>query len=268
MATAIGEGPATNDARRAARVMVEAKPGNATIPGAGAGIRVLCVDDHEVLVEGLKAQFGIDGTIRVVGWLDSAERLLDETARLKPDVVLLDIEMPGPDAFEMADRVGQMFPRVRVVFLSAHVRDGYIAAAHRCGACGYFAKGDDLKSIVAGIHEVVRQCSGRGGGDGFVMGPKVRERCLTPQTAASRADSDVGRATDGPPPTHLAALTEREIAILRLIGKGRSRAEIARELARSTKTIDSHQNHLMNKLGVKSRAGLLRFAIREGFAEP
>ncbi len=94
---------------------------------------MLCVDDHQVLVEG-KAQFAIDGTISVGAGCPSAEHLLEETARLKPDVVLLDIEMPGPDAFETAERLRHMHPRVRIVFLSAHVRDGYIAAT--CGAHG------------------------------------------------------------------------------------------------------------------------------------
>src|SRR5690606_10483526 len=104
-------------------------------------IRVLCVDDHAVLVEGLKAQFAIDGQIACVGYLPSAEQLLEGVARLQPDVVMLDIEMPGPDVFETADRLRRAHPRVRFIFLSAHVRDEYLAAAYRCGAWGYFAKG-------------------------------------------------------------------------------------------------------------------------------
>lgn len=234
---------------------------------ATTGIHVLCVDDHEVLVEGLKAQFGIDGSIRLVGWLASADRLLEETARLKPDVVLLDIEMPGPDAFEMADRLRHLFPRVRVVFLSAHVRDGYIAAAYKCGACGYFSKGDDLKAITDGIHVVARHGAPGDASHEFVMGPKVRERCLGPRPGPATARSRPKSRPDGPPTTPLSGLSDREIEVLRLIGKGRSRSEIAQELSRSAKTVDGHQDRIMRKLGIETRSELMRFAIREGLAE-
>lgn len=230
-----------------------------------AGVRVLCVDDHAVLVEGLKAQFAIEGKIRVVGRLPTAEKLLDEVARLKPDVVLLDIEMPGPDVFEMADRLRHMHPNLRFVFLSAHIRDGYLAAAYKCGAWGYFAKGDELEDIVAGIKELARSTAGT-----FVMGPKVRQRCgrATSSPSASRPASSISHKSIGPhPATPLESLTAREIEVLRLIGKGLSRNEIASELSRSAKTIDGHQDRMMKKLHIESRAELMRFAIREGLAE-
>lgn len=225
-------------------------------------IRVLCVDDHAVLVEGLKAQFAIDGQIACVGYLPSAEQLLEEVARLQPDVVMLDIEMPGPDVFETADRLRRAHPRVRFIFLSAHVRDGYLAAAYRCGAWGYFAKGDDLDDIVAGIKEVALSRDGT-----FVMGPKVKQGCQ-PTASGSRAGAARGRKNpDQRPTVALESLTLRELEVLRLIGKGQSRSEIARELSRSAKTIDGHQERIMKKLNLHSRAELVRFAIREGLAE-
>jgi DNA-binding NarL/FixJ family response regulator len=222
-------------------------------------VRVLCVDDHAVLIEGLRAQFAIENRIRIVGRLASPEKLLDEATRLRPDVVLLDIEMPGPDVFEMADRLRHLHPRIRMVFLSAHIRDGYIASAYKCGAWGYFAKGDELEDIVAGLTEVARSAVGT-----FVMGPKVRERCA-PARAGTPTPKNSAPATA--PSTMLGQLTPREIEVLRLIGKGRSRNEIASELCRSAKTIDGHQDRIMKKVGVDSRAELMRFAIREGFAE-
>lgn len=232
-----------------------------------AGIRVLCVDDHAVLVEGLRAQFAIQDRIRIVGSLDSATHLLDETARLNPDVVLLDIEMPGPDVFETADRLRHMHPRVRFIFLSAHIRDGYLAAAYKCGAWGYFAKGDDLEDIVKGVAEVARSSAGT-----FVMGPKVRARCQPARPRKGLGGAAVSARNtrsndDAEPATSLSSLSPREVAVLRLIGKGLSRTEIAKELSRSAKTIDGHQERMMKKLGITSRADLMRFAIREGFAE-
>lgn len=224
---------------------------------ANAGVRILCVDDHAVLVEGLKAHFSIEGGIRVVGWLPSAEGLLDEVARVKPDVVMLDIEMPGPDVFEAADRMRQRFPKLRFVFLSAHVRDGYLSAAYKCGAWGYFTKADDLEDIAAGISQLARSTTGT-----FIMGPKVKSHCVTTSHTHPHNADDPDQ-----PATPIDALTAREVEVLRLIGKGLSRNEIAKELSRSAKTIDGHQERMMKKLGVGSRAELVRLAIREGFAE-
>ena len=222
-------------------------------------LRVMCVDDHAVLIEGLKAQFAVDGHLSCIGHLDSAERLVDEALRLKPDVILLDIEMPGPDVFEMASRLRAAEPKVRFIFLSAHVRDGYLAAAYQAGASGYFAKGDDLEHIVAGIKEVARSTDGT-----FVMGPKVKDRCKPAKGAPSaRKRGEAG----GPVKTALESLTPRELEVLRLIGKGLSRTEIAAQLCRSAKTIDGHQERILKTLGIDSRAELMRFAIREGLAE-
>ncbi len=225
---------------------------------ASAGVRVLCVDDHAVLVEGLRAQFALDGAIQIAGRLPTAERLIEEVASLRPDVVLLDIEMPGPDVFEIADRLRHMHPGLRFVFLSAHVRDAYLAAAFKCGAWGYFAKSDEPEEIAAGIKEVARSTSGT-----FVMGAKVRQHCVQPSHGAG---PPVMRE-DPQPHTPIEALTSREMEVLRLIGKGLSRVEIGKEMSRSAKTIDGHQERMIKKLGVRSRADLMRLAIREGFAE-
>ncbi len=228
-----------------------------------AGVRVLCVDDHALLIEGLKAQFAIDNRIRVVGRLASADHLLEEVARLKPDVVLLDIEMPGADVFEMADRLRHMHPEVRFAFLSAHVQDGYLSAAYKHGAWGYFAKGDDLEAIVAGVMEVAHSPAGT-----FVMGPKVRERCRVGPPAHTGIPSAPPFADgDHVPHVPLEDLTAREVEVLRLIGKGLSRNQIAEQLSRSAKTVDGHQERMMKKLGIQSRTDLMRFAIREGLAE-
>jgi len=224
-------------------------------------IRVLCVDDHAVLVEGLKAQFAIDGKIEVIGRLATAARLVDEVRLLAPDAVLLDIEMPGPDSFEMADRLRQAFPGVRVMVLSAHIRDGYISASFAAGVCAYFSKSDELEDIVNGIHEVMRTKPGT-----FLLGPKVRERCRAPSHPVRAGADDISVMQSGAPMTLLASLTAREAEVLRLIGKGLSRNQIAAQICRSVKTIDGHQDRLMKKLGIPARADLMRFAIREGLA--
>jgi DNA-binding NarL/FixJ family response regulator len=238
--------------------------GSQTRESARATVRVICVDDHSVLIEGLRAQFAVDGCVRCVATLPSAENLIDAVAEHRPDVVVLDIEMPGPDVFEVADRLRHLHPEARFIFLSAHIRDGFLASAYRCGASGYFAKGDDLDEIIDGIKRVARSAEGT-----FVMGSKVRARCQPPKKAAARTPGAVrgAPAPSGPPNTLLDSLTQRELEVLRLIGKGLSRGEIGEELARSPKTIDGHQERIMKKLRVNTRAELMRFAIREGLAQ-
>lgn len=236
-------------------------------PTASHAIRVLCVDDHAVLIEGLKAQFAIESRIEVVGQLSSATRLAEEVDRLRPNAVLLDIEMPGPDAFEMADRLKRIHPEVRVMVLSAHIRDAFISASFTAGVSAYFSKSDELEDIVKGIYEVVGARTGT-----FVLGPKVRERCRPIEAGSSnsarRANSRASAASpSGTPMTLLNSLTARETEILRLIGKGLARNQIAAQLCRSVKTIDGHQERMMKKLGIEARADLMRFAIREGLAE-
>jgi len=236
--------------------------------GGSRTVRVLCVDDHPVLIEGLRTQFGISGRVEIVGRLPTAARLLQEVERLRPDGVLLDIEMPGPDAFESADRLKRTHPDVRIIVLSAHVRDAFITAAFRSGACAYFAKSDCLVDIETGIVKAMRSPPGS-----FVLGPKVLEhaRVLAPDTpaAAGFGGSQEGRFTvcTETPKTLVSSLSPREVEVLRLIGKGLSRVQIAKELCRSAKTVDAHQARIMQKLGIEARADLMRFAIREGLAQ-
>lgn len=232
----------------------------------GAPIRLLCVDDHAFLVEGLTAHFSIAGggrEFQVIGRLATAQDLIKEARRLRPDIVILDIEMPGPDPFEMADRLHRQDERAKIVFLSAYVRDHYIAEAYRCGACGYFSKADEIEDIVEGLRQVAKG----GGADGdFVFGPKVKARCRPPKQRHTLGGTRTAKR-EAQPPSRLESLSARELEVLRLIGKGLSRNEIAAALSRSAKTIDRHQERMLGKLGLETRAELMRFAIREGLAQ-
>jgi two-component system response regulator NreC len=218
-------------------------------------IRVLCVDDHAFLVDGLRARFALEPDIECVGRLDRADELLAETRKLHPDIVLLDIEMPGADPFEATDELRRLAPGSRVVILSAYVRDHYIQAAFKAGAWGYFSKSEDPDAIVAGIRRVAA-------GE-VAFGKDVAERCK-PQ----RPRKSGGPSADNPAgPPRLPRLSAREQEVLRLIGRGLSRTQIAQVLSRSVKTVDGHRHRLMQKLKLHSRAELIRFAIREGFVE-
>lgn len=215
-----------------------------------ATIRVLCVDDHAFLVEGLRARLAVEDDMEFVGHLPSAIDLGERVAQSKADIVLLDIEMPGPDAFEAIGDLRRRFPEVRTILLSAHIRDQYVDRAYRSGAWGYLSKGDSPDSVIDGIRRVTRgelafsaEVLTRAVGNG----PKRRE--------GGRKGADRSR---------LGLLTDRERTILRMIARGLSRTRIARELCRSPMTVDNHRKSIMRKLGIHDRGELVRYAINEG----
>lgn len=214
-------------------------------------IRVLCVDDHACLVDGLQAHLETTRDIEFVGRLSSAEDLVSEARRTNAQVVMLDIEMPGPDVFEAMEDLRRQLPTARTIILSAYVRDHYIDAAVTAGAWGYLCKNDEPDAIVDAIRRVAA-------GE-FVFGPAVMGRCTVKRNGPV---NDGNRLT-----SKLQALTAREQQILRMIGKGMSRAEIAKTLHRSPKTIDAHRASIMEKMNIHDRVELVLYAVREGLVE-
>jgi len=215
-------------------------------------IRVLCVDDHAFLAEGLRSKISLELDMEYVGWLPDATDLVKEAKERGADVVTLDIEMPGPDPFEALAEVQRRAPEVRVIVLSAYVKDRYLDAAVEAGAWGFLSKADDPDSIVQAIRRVA-------GGE-FALGPSVEGRLPMDGARPGRKATKVQSRSN--------LLTNREQQILRMIGRGMSRHEIAKELFRSSKTIDAHQQSIMKKLDLHDRVELVRYAIREGIVEP
>ena len=211
-------------------------------------IRVLCVDDHELLANGLAARIDLEKDMECVGCLPSAERLVEDASELRADVVILDLEMPGPDALERLAQLKQSNEGVQVIVLSAHVRDHYIDQALKIGATGYFSKTDPPPAIIEGIRSVMH--------DKPAFGTAVQDRI-------TQSEESEGLGVN----SKIQQLTPRELEVLRLIGKGMSRADIARQLFRSLKTIDAHHTSIMRKLDIHDRAELTRYAIAEGLCE-
>lgn len=214
-------------------------------------IRILCVDDHEVLLEGLAARLRAEPDFALVGRLASADDLIAEASRCRPDLVVLDISMPGTDPFEAAADLQAALPGIRTVFLSAYLRDGYLDRAYEAGAWGYLYKGDPLDDVLDGLR--------RAAGGEFVMSPAIP---MTPARSASPTGTRRGGRR-----SRLARLTARERQILELIGRGLSSDEIVATLHRSRKTIDTHRASLMRKLGIHDRTGLALYAVTEGLVD-
>ncbi len=217
---------------------------------SGRTIRVLCADDHGFLIDGLEARFGLERDLECVGRLASADDLITEARRLRPDIVMLDIEMPGRDPFDVAEILLQLLPETRVVFLSAYVRDHFISTAIDIGASGYFSKSDEPQELIDGLRRVMRA--------EVVFSRTVKER-IKPM-------SRQGIRNQERPSTKLESLTPREREILRFIGRGLQRAAIAESACISPKTVDNHREAIMRKLDIHDRAELVRFSISEGLA--
>lgn len=246
---------------------------NMLAPTMKAKIRVLSVDDHVFLADGLRARLSLEPDMELVGHVSSAAGLVDQVIATDSQVVLLDIEMPsGPDPFEAVVELRRKRPNVRTIVLSAFIRDRYIDATVKAGAWGYLSKGDDPASIIGAIRDVV---AGK-----FTFGPAVLERCRQLGQGGQRTEAidqlepgptDSGAAEPKPVAANglsrLSSLTARELQILRMIGKGMSRTDIAKVIYRSPKTVDAHRAALMEKLGIHDRVELARYAIREGLVE-
>jgi DNA-binding NarL/FixJ family response regulator len=210
--------------------------------------RVLCVDDHPLLVEGIRARLEFEPNLELVGELTSADNLVAQAEKHAPDIVLMDVAMPGLDPFVAATELRRRLPETKTVFLSAHIRDHYVDAAFRAGAWGYLYKGDDMEDIVEALKRVAA-------GE-YVFSPHVLERV--------RVQNSAGQPGAPKRSSKLDALTPTEAQVLRMMGKGLSRTQIAQTLHRSVKTIDTHRAAIMKKLDIHDRTELAVFAIREG----
>jgi DNA-binding NarL/FixJ family response regulator len=214
-----------------------------------APLKVLVVDDHSVVREGLRRvlEEGSGGDLRVVAEAANGAEAVERAVRESPDVVLLDLTMPGPGGSGLAvvrtlrDRV----PDTRVLILSVHDDREYVLESVRAGAHGYLRKDSSPAEIRQAIHAV---CAG----DSFFSPPAARH-------LAAAVQAGVPRPTSG-----LASLTARERDVLTRVASGRTNRETAAELGISVRTVETHRDSLMRKLGIHTVAELTRFALENG----
>lgn len=215
-------------------------------------IGVVVVDDHEIAREGVRSRLELETDFEVLAELPCADDLIPTCEQHQPQVVLMDIDMPGSDPFTMIQDLKRLQPDVRVLILSAYMRDGYVDAAVQAGAWGYLSKNQSFDDIVRSIRRVVA-------GE-LAYPPEILDRFEYSHGQLRRRDD----ASCNP----ISTLTPRELEVMRLIAKGLSTKEIAGILHRSPKTIDAHRTSLMRKLNIDDRVELTRYAIREGIVEP
>lgn len=208
-------------------------------------LRVLLADDHAILREGVRLVLEAQPDIVVVGEARDGEETLVLAHRLRPDVVVMDIAMPGLNGLDATARVVDEFPHTRVIILSMHADEEYVRQALRAGASGYLLKNAAPEELELAIQAVMR---------GEIWLSSVISRVVVDNYLAPRGEDA------GP----LAQLTPRQREILQLIAEGNTTKQIAATLDISIKTVETHRAQLMERLAIHDVAGLVRCAIRHG----
>ncbi|HEX9592802.1 MAG TPA: response regulator transcription factor [bacterium] len=212
-------------------------------------IKILIADDHALVREGIIALLSPHNQIQIVGTAASGQEAIEKAGKLHPDIILMDIAMPGLGGLEATLEIRKTHPEIKILVLSQYDDKEYVSRLFKAGVSGYILKhavGTDLVSAIRAVY---------------------RGECyLYPAIAAGVVDGYLGRSTidvDDP----YESLSDREKQVLKLIAEGCSHKEIATLLDISAKTVMAHQTNLSEKLGLRSRAALIRFAIHKGIVK-
>ena len=211
-------------------------------------IRLLLVDDHAILRDGLRALLSYYPDVEVVGEAEDGLQAIECVERLAPDVVVMDIAMPGMNGLEASRRIRQSHPETRILVLTQYDDKRYVLPFLRAGVSGYVLK----RALGSDLIQAVRTAAK---GEGFLF-PSVTSTVL--EELRQRPDNDLEGASP---------LTPREREILRRVAAGETSRQIAAALDLSAKTVEWHRGNLMTKLGLRSVAELVRYAIEHGLSD-
>ena len=204
-------------------------------------IRVLIVDDHPIVHDGVSAVLRAETDIRVTGSAGTTSQALEQIGADPPDVVLLDLRLPGEDGLDGVRRIAALDPAVRVIIFTAYDADEHVFAAIRAGAKGYVLKGSPAQDLVRAIRQVHA-------GDSYLspaIGAKLARHVSAPRSMKG-------------------LLTPRELSVLRLVAAGQSNQQIAESLGITERTVKFHVTSIFNKLGADNRAQAVALAGRRG----
>ena len=209
-------------------------------------ITIAVVDDHHVVRHGLKTLFDAEPDFEVVGNAANGLEAMDLVEQVAPDVLVLDLMMPGIGGLEVTRQISQRYPETRIVILSMHANEAYVMEALRNGAAGYCLKDTSATELVTAVKCVAR-------------GQRFLSACLSERAIESYVQRAQQAALDA-----YESLTTREREVLHLAAEGMGNADIAARLFISARTVEVHRANLMHKLSLKSQTDIIRYAIKRG----
>jgi len=213
-------------------------------------ISILLADDHPVILRGLRGLFEAYDDLRIVGEETDARKVVEAVARLEPDVLVMDLMMPGMSGMEIIREVAQHHPDTRIVVLSMHSNVAYVREALRNGALAYVLKCADSEELIRAVREV-----------------NARRRYLSPPLSENELEEYARQAQQhGLDPHDM--LTNRERQVLRLAAEGNTSSQIAEQLHIGIRTVESHRASLLHKLGLRNQTELVCYAIQRGIILP
>jgi DNA-binding NarL/FixJ family response regulator len=211
--------------------------------------RILLADDHPLVRAGLRTVIEREPDLQVVAEASNGAEAVEKALSSQVELAILDVAMPRLTGLQATEQLARRRPELKILLLSMYENEQYYFAALRAGACGYL-----LKSVAD--EEVVNACRAVIGGERFVYPPSVRAR--------TRDHLERARRGEAVPPD---LLTPRELEVLKLVAEGHSSQEIATTLVISIKTVERHRSNIIDKLGVRDRVDLTRYAIRRGLVQ-
>ncbi|MFC2107022.1 response regulator [Bacteroidota bacterium] len=215
-------------------------------------IKVILCDDHKIVRDGIKALVESMDEMIVIGEASSAEVLLEDLHTLHPDVIILDISLPGKSGIEVASIIKERFPEIKILFLSMYNDEDFVFNAIKSGASGYLPKNTSCEELKEAIISVF---SGQ-----EYFSDSISKIILKSYVAKAKSqDEDDEKGIN--------ALSKREQEVLKLFVEGKSNKEIADELFISIRTVESHKNHIMTKLELNTNVDLIKFAIKNQIIE-
>jgi len=214
-------------------------------------ISVLIVEDHTMVREGLQMMLKLESDLEVVGEACDGREAVAMAMKLRPEVLLMDIAMPGLNGLEATRQLVKSLPTTRIIILTAHCDDAYVKSAVSSGAAGFLLKQDSTHDVCRAIREVHR--------GGIFYSSSISKRFVRINPESCDRLGKVARKENH--------LTSREMEVLQLIAEGKANKETAAALGISIKTVEKHRGHLMQKLDIHDTAGLTRHAIAAGIIE-
>jgi DNA-binding NarL/FixJ family response regulator len=209
-------------------------------------ISIVLADDHHVVRQGLRSLLETESDFQVVGETGDGQEAKLLVERLKPNVLVTDLMMPGLNGLELARQIASRHSTTRVVILSMHANEAYVMEALRNGATGYVLKESGAPDLILAVRAAA-----------------AGQRFLSPPLSERAIESYIQKAEGGPPDAY-ERLTPREREVLQLAAEGHSNAEIAARLSISPRTAETHRGNLMRKLGLQNQTALIRYALRKG----